>query len=167
MSVSLPACLIEEAVRVLDLARDAGLTIGCAESCTGGLIAASLTSVPGASEVFWGGVVSYDPSVKRAVLGVDAHTIATLGVVSRDCALQMARGARATLGVAAAVSTTGIAGPGGAEAGKPVGTVWIAVAGPTGERAIRHTFRGDRDAVREAATREALRLLADLIRLGV
>ena len=141
-----------------------GRTLGCAESCTGGLVAGALTSVSGSSEYFKGGVVSYWPSVKEDVLGVPAEVIGRFGVVSRECAVAMAEGARRVMGCDFSVSTTGIAGPGGAEPGKPVGTVWIAVAGPDGSTAELLHADGDRSAVRRAATERALELLLEMLR---
>lgn len=147
------------AQRVIETARERGLRIATAESCTGGLIAATLTDVPGASEVVWGGVVSYANEVKRASLGVSEETLATRGAVSEQTACEMAIGARLSLGVDATVAVTGIAGPGGAVAGKPVGTVWIAVSSRAGEHARLHRFDGDRDAVRRQTVEAALEML--------
>lgn len=147
------------AASVLAAARARGATIATAESCTGGLVAAALTSVPGSSESVAGGVVSYLPSVKRRVLGVDGGTIERHGVVSCETAAAMATGARALLESDLAVSTTGIAGPGGAEDGKPVGTVCFAVATPDGVRSERRVFAGTRREVRAQAVDHALLLL--------
>lgn len=147
------------AASVLAAARARGATIATAESCTGGLVAAALTSVPGSSESVAGGVVSYLPSVKRRVLGVDGETIERHGVVSCETAAAMATGARALLESDLAVSTTGIAGPGGAEDGKPVGTVCFAVATPDGVRSERRVFAGTRREVRAQAVDHALLLL--------
>lgn len=147
------------AASVLAAARARGATIATAESCTGGLVAAALTSVPGSSESVAGGVVSYLPSVKRRVLGVDGGTIERHGVVSCETATAMATGARALLESDLAVSTTGIAGPGGAEDGKPVGTVCFAVATPDGVRSERRVFAGTRREVRAQAVDHALLLL--------
>lgn len=147
------------AASVLAAARARGATIATAESCTGGLVAGALTSVPGSSESVAGGVVSYLPSVKRRVLGVDGETIERHGVVSCETAAAMAKGARALLESDLAVSTTGIAGPGGAEDGKPVGTVCFAVATPDGVRSERRVFAGTRWEVRAQAVDHALLLL--------
>lgn len=147
------------AASVLAAARARGATIATAESCTGGLVAAALTSVPGSSESVSGGVVSYLPSVKRRVLGVGGETIERHGVVSCETAAAMATGARALLESDLAVSTTGIAGPGGAEDGKPVGTVCFAVATPDGVRSERRVFAGTRREVRAQAVDHALLLL--------
>lgn len=146
---------------LLEAARGRGVTLGCAESLTGGLVSACLTAVPGSSDVVRGGVVSYAIPVKHEVLGVAQEVLddPRLGAVSRECAEQMARGARRVLGCDLAVSLTGIAGPGGAEPGKPVGTVWMGVASADGTSSKLFTFGGDRAAVRYAAVRAAVDLL--------
>jgi PncC family amidohydrolase len=149
-----------------DLARElvasalaGGLTLGAAESCTGGMVSAAITSIPGASEVFLGAVVSYSNEVKAAVLGVSNEALCTEGAVSEVVALQMASGARSALSVDIAVSITGIAGPGGGSAEKPVGTVWMACSGVGEDAAELHNFSGDRDHIRHAATAAALQML--------
>lgn len=145
---------------VLDLCRKQGYTLATAESCTGGHLAASIVEVPGASEVFLGGVVSYANSAKETLLGVSAVTLAEKGAVSEEVALQMAEGARQCLGAAIGLATTGIAGPTGGSPEKPVGTVWIAQVGPgTYRLAHRFTFPGDRHTVLLRATATALSLL--------
>lgn len=150
---------------VLALARERGLTLGTAESCTGGLVAGCLTAVPGSSDVVRGGVVSYAIPVKRALLGVSGEVLDTpaLGAVSAECAEQMAEGARRVLGSDVAVSVTGIAGPGGAEPGKPVGTVWMGVASPRGVSSRLFGFAGDRAEVRHAAVAAAVWLLREAV----
>lgn len=135
------------------------VTIGSAESCTGGMIAAALTDVPGASQAFWGSVISYDNTVKMGVLGVRADTLDSMGAVSQEVALQMAAGACHSLGVDFAVSTTGIAGPDGGTPRKPVGTVWIGVAGHGTQLARLYHFEGNRSQIRQAATAAALKEL--------
>ncbi|HEX5505463.1 MAG TPA: CinA family protein [Thermomicrobiales bacterium] len=139
--------------------RARGLSIATAESCTGGALAAALTAVAGSSDYFPGGVVSYGVAAKRALLGVPAAILDGEGAVSEACAVAMARGAWAALGADLAVATTGIAGPGGAEPGKPVGLVFVAVAGRAGAACRRHVFPGDRAAVIAAATHAALALV--------
>ena len=149
------------ATEVLERARQKGVTVGTAESCTGGLVAATLTAIPGSSDVVRGGVVSYWAEVKKGVLGVPEDVIDTFGVVSEQCAQALAKGAAKALGCEYAVSTTGIAGPGGAEPGKPVGTVCFGLHAPQGERTLT-TCRGDsRAEVRSLAVRMALQLLLD------
>lgn len=144
---------------VISRAHDFGVTLGTAESCTGGLVAGALTSVAGSSEVMRGGIVSYATEIKAALLSVSQQIIADKGVVSRECAEAMARGASAALAAEVCVSITGLAGPGGALPGIPVGTVWIGLAVPAGERAERFEFSGDREAVRAQAVEQALRLM--------
>ena len=148
---------------VLDLARECGLTLGAAESCTGGLVAARLTSVPGSSDVFRGGVVAYDNEVKHAQLGVSEETLAAHGAVSAETASAMALGARESLGVDVAVSVTGIAGPGGGTPEKPVGLVFLNASGRGAELARELNLPGDREAVRRRATAAALHLLRELL----
>ena len=151
-----PEALDELAGRVLEAARAAGKTVGTAESLTGGLIAATLTDVPGSSDVVRGGIVSYSSDVKRDVLGVGRETLALCGAVSEETASAMAEGARRALACDVAVSVTGIAGPGGAEPGKPVGTVWIGRADAALTCARCCHFPGTRDEVRLLTVRAAL-----------
>jgi nicotinamide-nucleotide amidase len=135
-----------------------GLTIGAAESLTGGLVTAALTTVPGASAVVRGGIVAYAADVKNALLGVDAGLLARVGTVHPDVALAMAHGARERLGAAVGVATTGVAGPDPAE-GQPVGTVHIAVctAGVARHEALMLT--GDRAGIRLGTVDHVLKLL--------
>lgn len=149
------------AAEVLERARNTGATLGTAESCTGGLVAATLTAIPGSSAVVRGGVVSYWAEVKRDVLGVPEDVIETFGVVSEQCARAMAEGAARVLGCDYTVSTTGIAGPGGAEPGKPVGTVCFGLHTPQGDRTLTTSRGSSRDEVRSLAVRTALRLLLE------
>ncbi len=144
---------------VLARCRAEGWTLATAESCTGGLVAARLTSIPGSSEVFVGGVVAYSNELKERQLGVPAETLRAHGAVSAETAAAMARGARERLGAEIAVSVTGIAGPGGGSAEKPVGLVYLCVASPGGERGIDFVVGGDRETVRGRATVAALHLL--------
>ena len=116
------------AERLVGVLAEKGMTCATAESCTGGGVGYTITSVSGASAVFWGGVISYDNSVKRDVLGVPEEVLATKGAVSSECAAAMAEGARRLLKTDLAVSLTGIAGPGGGTAEKPVGLVWFGLA---------------------------------------
>jgi nicotinamide-nucleotide amidase len=141
---------------VLDLCRARGLRIGVAESCTGGLLGGRLTAIPGSSDVFWGGVIAYDNSVKTEILGVDAGVLAREGAVSNPVAEQMADGVRARLGTEIGVAITGIAGPGGGTPEKPVGTVSIGWSGVGTRRSVQSRLFGDRDEVRHRATQAAL-----------
>ena len=138
---------------------DLGWQLALAESCTGGMVAQRVTSVPGASVVFLGGVIAYHNDVKRDVLDVPATTLASAGAVSTETALAMAQGVRRLLHASLAAAVTGIAGPGGGTDAKPVGIVFIAVAGPRGECVERFVFSGDREAIRTQACDAALRLL--------
>ena len=144
------------AEQVVDCARDKGAKLATAESLTGGLIGATITEVAGSSDVFLGGVMSYASEVKRDVLSVDEGVIESVGVVCAECAEQMAEGARKLTGADVAVSVTGIAGPQGAEPGKPVGTVWMGVSTAKGTEARRFEFSGDRDDVRTQTVDAAL-----------
>lgn len=136
------------AERVLDIAREKGLKLSTAESLTGGMIGACLTLVPGSSDVFLGGVVSYVNDVKRGLLGVDGCVLDGEGAVCEQVACEMADGARRATEADIAVSVTGIAGPGGEQPGKPVGTVWIGVSDSTGAHAKVFHFSGSREDVR-------------------
>ena len=146
----------EKLVRALTEKR---MTCATAESCTGGGVGYTITGVSGASAVFWGGVISYDNSVKRDVLGVPEEVLATKGAVSSECAAAMADGARRLLKTDLAVSLTGIAGPGGGSAEKPVGLVWFGLASKDGTITGKKVFPGDRESVRSAAIEHALGLL--------
>jgi nicotinamide-nucleotide amidase len=148
---------------VLDLCREQGLTLAAAESCTGGLIAARLTGIAGASDAFRGGVVAYSDELKRAQLGVPEEVLAEHGAVSAQVAEAMAEGARRALGADVAVAVTGIAGPGGAGPGKPVGLVFVHAAGAEGSAALQLDLPGDRADVRSRATVVALHLLRRLL----
>lgn len=155
--------IFELAELVLSSAREKGLTLGCAESCTGGLIASALTEVPGSSDTFVGGVVSYWVDVKENVLGVPAGIIDEHGVVSEQTAMAMAAGARSVLECDLAVATTGIAGPTGALPGKPVGTVCYGIDADACKRSLTACEGSSRHEVRERATIIALRALLDTI----
>ncbi len=148
-----------QARTLVELLAAQGKTCATAESCTGGGVGAAITAVAGSSAVYFGGVVSYDNSVKENVLGVRAETLATAGAVSAECAAQMAAGARKLLKTDFAVSVTGIAGPGGGTAEKPVGLVWFGLASAEGVRTEKALFRGDRARVRQEAILHALGIL--------
>jgi nicotinamide-nucleotide amidase len=152
---------IEE--HVLALARARGLTLATAESETGGLVAARLTSVPGASDVFAGSVVTYSNELKQSQLGVPSEVLAEHGAVSAEVAAAMARGARERLGVDVAVAVTGIAGPGGGTAEKPVGLVYLHAEGPDGGLARTFDFPGDRASIRARSAVGALHLVRRLL----
>lgn len=149
---------------VLESARERGLTLGTAESLTGGMISAALTAVPGSSDVVRGGVTSYAVGVKQAVLSVDAASVEHCGVVSCEVAEQMAQGARNVLACDCAVAVTGIAGPGGEEPGKPVGTVCMAFACKGEVQSKMVHFDGNREQVRRQTVREALHMLQQAVR---
>ena len=136
-----------------------GRTLVSAESCTGGGIGAALTAVPGSSEVYKGGIISYTNWVKHHLLGVDEALLETAGAVSAPVAEAMARGARQALQADVAVSVTGLAGPGGDEFGNPVGTVYIGYCDDRENFSRHFRFAGDREAVRRAAIQEALKLV--------
>ena len=138
---------------------DSGERIACAESCTGGLVGASITDVAGSSLVFLGSAVCYSNSAKTSLLGVDSGVIKARGAVSGECAAEMARGARQVFGSDLAVSVTGIAGPEGGSPEKPVGTVWFGVSGRKGDSAFLRNLSGDRAHVRRWATAIALETL--------
>jgi nicotinamide-nucleotide amidase len=144
---------------VVDTLRDGGWTVAVAESCTGGLLGARLTAIPGASEVFPGGVVAYANAVKVAQLGVDEAELERWGAVSESVARQMAEGAARRFGADAGVGITGVAGPGGGTDRKPVGTVWIAISVLGDTEAFEARYPGDRAAVRARAAQGALAAL--------
>jgi nicotinamide-nucleotide amidase len=148
------------ATRVLEACQARGFRLATAESCTGGLIAACLTEIAGSSSVVERGYVTYDNRAKQEMLGVPLDLLQRVGAVSEEVALAMAAGARARAGVELAIAVTGIAGPGGATATKPVGLVHIALAAADAPgRHERHLFTGDRSAVRRASLDAALALI--------
>ena len=147
-----------------DLLRSKGLKMSAAESCTGGLIGAAMTDMPGSSDVFYGSAVTYSNDAKERLLGVKHETLLANGAVSEPTAREMALGSIDVYGSDVAVAVTGIAGPGGATATKPVGLVYIAAADGPRTVVTRNLFKGDRQSVREQTVREALSLLTDLVR---
>jgi nicotinamide-nucleotide amidase len=151
---------------LLDLCRSRKLTIATAESCTGGLVAGALTEIPGSSDVIDRGFVTYSNNAKHVMLGVKTATLESFGAVSKETAIQMAVGALEEADVDLAVSITGIAGPGGATPGKPVGLVHFAVAARDGRIVNKECRFGaiGRSAVRQRSVLEALRMLLDLAR---
>jgi nicotinamide-nucleotide amidase len=152
----------EPAARLLAVLRDRGLSLATAESLTGGGLGALLTSVPGASDVYVGGVVAYATRVKTVLLGVPEHLVDEHGVVSAQCAEAMALAARRVLSADVGVSTTGVAGPEPQE-GRPVGTVYVAVATASGVRVRALSLHGDRAAVRASASDAAVELALDAL----
>ena len=148
---------------ILDMCRERGLHIATAESCTGGLLGARLTAIPGSSDVYHGGVIAYDNSVKTKLLGVSDVTLREHGAVSEQAAREMAEGCAKSLGAQIGVGITGVAGPGGGTEEKPVGTVWIAVSGIGETRALGRVYVGDREEIRMRATQASL----DQIRRGL
>src|SRR4051794_30680820 len=155
---ALGAALREELVR-------RGLTLATAESLTGGVLAGLVSGPPGASEAYLGGVVSYATQVKVRILGVRERTVEEYGVVSQQCAREMAEGVRRLLGADWGVSTTGVAGP-TTQDDKPVGTVFLAVAGPEGTTCEERHFEGDRSQVRASASLAAARLVLQRVAGG-
>ena len=148
---------------VLALCRDRGYSLATAESCTGGLLAARLTAVPGYSDVTLGGVVAYGNDVKERALGVPAELIEEHGAVSADVAAALAHGARERLGADVAVGVTGVAGPGGGTEEKPVGLVYFHVETPDRSRGSFFSFPGDRDSIRRRAVVASLHLARRLL----
>ena len=152
-------------VELLNELRTRGLTLGTAESCTGGNIAHRITEVAGCSDVFMGGVVSYDNSVKHNVLGVKNETLERFGAVSRETVCEMLSGTIRVVGTDCAVATSGIAGPGGGSEEKPVGTVWIGaqISGAEPDVRLFH-FNGTRKEIIEQATEQALIMMLELLK---
>ena len=150
---------------VIDIARRSGVRIAVAESCTGGMVGERFTAIPGSSDVFLGGVIAYDNSVKRSLLGVSDHDLSELGAVSEEVALQMARGIRERLDAGIGIGITGVAGPGGGTAAKPVGMVWVALAG-IGETARCLRLFGTRQEVRQRAAQAALDMVRRALQPG-
>jgi len=142
-----------------------GRTLAVAESCTGGLLGGAITSIPGSSRYFSGGVVTYGNSAKVSILGVPPDLIAARGAVSREVALSMAEGVLSLFRADLAIAVTGVAGPGGGSRGKPAGTVWVAVVASGGVRfAHRFRFPGGREAVRRETVKASLAAAIDVLR---
>lgn len=158
------------AVDVTDVAADAlrllaesDQTLAVAESLTGGMVAAELTAVPGASRSFRGSVTAYATEIKHLVLGVDAELLKAEGAVNAQVAAEMAAGVRRVMGASWGISTTGVAGP-EPQDGQPVGTVFVAVDGPTSRKTVRLRLKGSRAEIRRESARTVLRLLSDQLR---
>jgi PncC family amidohydrolase len=155
--------LVALAERLQGACIERGLTVATAESCTGGLIGHALTEVPGSSGYVRGGVIAYADDVKATALGVPWDALQGHGAVSAQVAIAMANGVRASLGTSIGIAVTGIAGPGGATATKPVGTTYVAVAGPFGSEVRRHHWTGDRHDNKERSAAAALVLLLEVL----
>jgi PncC family amidohydrolase len=140
-----------------------GKTLAAAESCTGGLVSYRITSVPGSSDYFLGGIVAYSNEMKTSLLGVAPETLERYGAVSEQCAREMAEGARRATGADIAVATTGIAGPGGATARKPVGLIYVACASPSGVTCQEVRWRQTRERNMRDAAELALRLAVNVV----
>ena len=158
--------LVALAQRLYDTCLDRGLTVATAESCTGGLVAHAITEIAGSSAYFLGGFVTYADDVKRDQLGVARELLDAHGAVSAQVAWAMAEGARHRLGAAVAVSITGIAGPGGGSAEKPVGLTYVGVADEAGVDVRRHLWTGDRSSNKRDSAVAALELLLERLGAG-
>ncbi len=146
---------------LISVLKSKNLTISTAESCTGGLIGYKITEIPGASDVYLGGVISYSNDVKETVLGVSHETLVSFGAVSEETALEMVEGARFTFSSDVAIAVTGIAGPGGEVPGKPVGLVYISVLTPKGTVVEKNIFSGNREEVRNSAANRAMEIVLE------
>lgn len=145
--------------KIVKFASQKGFTLATAESCTGGLIASALTEISGSSSVFEAGFVTYSNAMKKSILGVKNETLEKFGAVSQQTVKEMAEGAKLKAGVTFAVSTSGIAGPTGGSAEKPVGLVHYAIATPSETLSFQKTFKGTREDVRLQAVEEVLHLI--------
>jgi nicotinamide-nucleotide amidase len=157
--MKLPDDIASLAAETIAALKTAGITVATAESCTGGLIAGALTSVSGSSDVVYGGFVTYANEAKIAMIGVPFGMLRQFGAVSKEVAMAMADGAIAAAGTHLAVAVTGIAGPDGGTADKPVGLVHFSVATEGGTTHLKKVFPGNRDEVRHATVVQALRLV--------
>jgi PncC family amidohydrolase len=146
-----------------DVLTKRNMTLSTAESCTGGLIGHRLTNIPGSSIYFIGGIVAYAYDAKEHLLGVHHNTLYDYGAVSKETAIEMARGARRVFGTDIAISVTGIAGPGGGLPNKPVGTSWIAISTRTGENAHLFTWDKDREENKALSAEAALKIVWDYL----
>ena len=153
----------EYASELIKTLKSRGMKLATAESCTGGGIGQALTSVSGSSAVYLGGVISYDNSVKEVLLGVPRETLLTVGAVSEETAVAMAKGVRNLLHADLAVSVTGIAGPNADGTNKPVGLVYVAVVSESQTVVSENHFSGDREAVREQTIVKALQMVLQMI----
>lgn len=162
----MPGALVALAERLQGVCLGRGLTVALAESCTGGLVATTITAVSGSSGYFLGGVVSYSNEAKTGLLDVPAGALDAHGAVSAQVARAMAAGARSRFGATLAASITGVAGPDGGSEEKPVGLTYVGLSAPGGVDVRRFQFTGDRDGNREAAARAALEWLIDSAEAG-
>jgi len=153
--------IAEEVGRLL---RSKGLTVSVAESCTGGRLGNMLTDVPGSSDYFLGGVISYSNDAKVSLLGVNSKTLKVKGAVSEEVAIQMAAGARTKLGADIGIGITGIAGPAGGTPAKPVGLVYVAVSSLVSSECSRNVFRGSRSSIKDQSARKALEMLGEFLK---
>lgn len=150
-------------LRVSEMLSKKRLTLATAESCTGGLVASRITDVSGSSAYFLGGIVAYSYEAKASLLGVSWDTLNTKGAVSRETVIEMAQGARRVFTADIAVSVSGIAGPGGGTPDKPVGTVWVGLATPSGEEARHFVWDGDRILNKQLSSEAALQFILDYL----
>lgn len=141
------------------LLRSKGLTVSVAESCTGGRLGDMLTDVPGSSDYFLGGIISYSNDAKVSLLGVNSRTLKAKGAVSEEVAVQMAVGARTKFGADIGIGITGVAGPAGGTPTKPVGLVYVAVSSRESSECSRNVFRGSRSSIKDQSARKALEML--------
>lgn len=151
------------ASRVGQLLRQRGFSLSVAESCTGGRLGDRITDIPGSSDYFLGGVISYSNAAKVDLLGVDRAVLASKGAVSREVAIQMASGVRRRLKTDIGVGVTGIAGPTGGSRAKPVGLVFVAVCSETKAICSKKNFKGSRTSIKRHSTEEAIRLLQSFL----
>ena len=165
-AVAVSGPLVTLAERLQGICLERGLTVAVAESCTGGLVAAAITEVPGSSGYFLGGIVSYADNAKAALLGVPKAMLAAHGAVSAQVAVAMASEVRARFDASLAIAVTGVAGPGGGSAAKPVGLTYVALAGTQAADVRRFAFTGDRAANRQAAAEAALAWLVEHVSGG-
>ncbi len=145
-------------IRLVKTLLENNMKIATAESCTGGMIASKITSVPGASECFDCGVITYSNEQKQKLIGVSADTLSKYGAVSEETALEMCKGVKKLANADFGISVTGIAGPGGGTPEKPVGTVWIGICGENVHKAFRFLFSGDRNQVRQQSAITAMEM---------
>lgn len=153
--------ILEAAARVIANAKGQSITLGCVESCTGGLVGGALTAIEGSSDAFGGGLITYSNALKMRLVGVQHETLDQHGAVSSQVAAHMAMGGVSVLGVNRVVSITGIAGPGGGTEDKPVGTVWFAlsIGGVDEVKCSLANFTGDRESIRMQSVLTALAIL--------